>query len=330
MSENVIFIRHKFDDEKEAGLCEKLYKEKKIAYHYIEGKHEECIDEKNKNSTEEVKKNAYKAAVFFEDAIKNKKLVIAEYTFENGKKEYLLGCVVGEKVEDIEYKNSNDFYKTLQLEDSLVEFSVEEFPVYLAVRPPYITLCEYGERGSSEEITENNDDIKLRNNPFFVKIIPIIYKHKKNILVDEKIEFNVHLLHHSMIEQLCEEYLRLQGYDKSEETQLQYSSCRVGKSMEKYDIVGRARNYVMIYAQVKADWKRNYVNLFKGVEFPEEEKVEMILFADKKGEDKKLENNVKFISIQEVFEYFNNEVGQKMLLDMSGLSKEYQEYLKFK
>ena len=339
--DNVIFIRHKLDGADEVGLCEKLYNEKKIAYHYIGETHEVCRDIYKKEYSTKLSllekqykaktiKNAYKAAVLFEDAIKNKKLVIAEYTFENGKKEYLLGRVVGKKIEDIEYKNSNNFYKTLQLEDSPIKFSVEEFPVYLAVRPPFITLCEYGGRGSSEEITENNDDIKLRNNPFFVKIIPIIYKHKKNISVDEKIEFDVHLLHHSMIEQMCEEYLRLHGYDEKEATQLQYNSCRVGKSMEKYDIVGRAKNNVMIYAQVKADWKESYVNIFEDVEFPKEEKAEMILFASENGKNVELNNGAKFVSIQDVFKYFNNDVGQKMLMDMSGLSEEYQCYLEFK
>ena len=293
---NVIFIRHNMQDQDDGDICERLYNENKIAYHYDNIPHEECL-EKGKET------NVYKAADIFERA--KGKLVLAEYTIKK-QKHYLFGKVVSSKVEN-ERNEKGCIYKTLKLdikdftsENKPKDFPADDFPVYYAVRPPFVTCREYGEGK------------EYLHNPFFQQIIPAVFD-------DIEFEIDVHSLHHSMIEQMCEEYLRQNGYDGSDDSKLQYDICKVGKNMEKFDIIGICKNG-KIFAQVKADWKNSYVKIFK------DDKMEgiKIVFAD--TENRKIDD-VYFISIRYVFNYFKNKNPQ-MLIDMTGMAEKYQKLIK--
>ena len=299
MCENphVIFIRHNMQNKNDGNICERLYNENKIAYHYGEITHNEALKMSKTG-------NAYKTATIFENA--DGKLVVAEYTLKK-QKHYLLGKVISSDVKN-ESNEHGCIYKTLKLnikdfsdinKNGLKDFPTDDFPVYYAVRPSFITCREYGDK---------------YHNHFFEQIIPAVYN-------NTEFEINVHSLHSSMIEQMCEEYLRQNGIDGLDASELQYDICKVGKDMEKYDIVG-VNKKGKIFAQVKADWQESYKDIFK------DDKMigTKIVFADIK-ENKKI-GDVYFISIQTVFNYFKDKNKDQMLKDMAGIAEEFRHLIK--
>lgn len=340
---NVIFIRHNLNSDNDGDICRILFEHNLIAYHYDDVSHQDFLEYlenlsenaencliKKSEIDKMLKSDMCKIARLFEKACKNEELVVAEYTIATPKgkkgkeyhKHYLLGRVKKQEVKNLD-KNGNEIqkghqgeiYKTLELEvkefDKQKDFPVNSFPVYYAVRPPFVTYREYG---------KGKDTCQ---NPFFEKIIPAIYDNKC-------FDADVHTLHPSMIEQLCEEYLRLYGYNGKEESQLQYSSCRVGKNMEKHDIVGRAKNNIIIYAQVKADDVSKHHDLYN--EMKKEDGKIYIVFADNTEQKEPYFDNtelgIKFISIRTVFNYFKH--NRKLLTDMMGLPEKYEKLAEFK
>ena len=61
------------------------------------------------------------------------------------------------------------------------------------------------------------------------------------------------LLHPNMVEQLCVEYLRREGYSDFEKDTLDYCTLRPGKSLAIIDIAGRLESKRWLFAQVKND-----------------------------------------------------------------------------
>ena len=230
-----------------------------------------------------------------------KYLLIAEY--EN---KILVGKI--EKKSKVGYEYGK--YKTLQFSKESIKkyYPSEDFPVYQAVRPQKSTCCE-------------------PHTAFMTKVLPFIYKHEDN----QKIQATTELLHAKVIEQMCEEYLRQKGYDETDEkSKLDYSSCRVGKTMKDFDIVGRAKNGRTVLAQVKSDNVSKYLGLYENIK-KEDNKV-YIVFADGENNQKPIfknkELNIQFIPIKSIYKYFvrNN---RQMIIDMIGLSEKYKELIKF-
>lgn len=302
--DNVIFIRHRFG-ENEIELCEKLYDEKKIAYHH---KNETFENEKKEE-------DLYIGTKIFMELERNSEdyIIITEYNCNN---RILVGKIIqNAKVENLEYKIENkkknkieiNVYKTLLLSDTC-EFEAQDLPIYLAIRPQQGTCC-------------------YPKTAFMTRVLPLIYNYE--LLGKGKITVSTELFHDKAIEQMCEEYLRC-CEDEEIGAKLAYSSCRVGKTMKDYDIVGRLEDNREIFAQVKSDNVSKYKKLFEDIE-PEDNKV-FVVFADSKENSNPKFNNkkldIKFISIKKVFEYFikNN---QQMLIDMMGFPEKYKDLIKF-
>ena len=308
----VYFVRHNFlqfmkrkqgetvaDFEKKRAsnenFAQKMYEEKKIAYGHYPLLHHECLS-KNVPPEQAADKNFQKArsaAKMFEYMSQNVEdiLVAAEYelyeTDDNGiyrkTKRLLLGKLKNEKVED--YKGYRFPMKTLSFDDKkLKELRIEDYPVYLAVRPPFATVC-------------------CPSSTFFTDCLPAVYEETK-IKLDKK------LLHSSMLEQLCEEYLRRVGFGGEK---MIHIICKVGHSLSLFDIVGRTEKGKMLYAQVKSDKEDDmaakYFSEYK------DDKQRCYLFFDDC-----MQTNGNRISTNDVFEYFKQNDAQ-VLYDMIGLGQ---------
>lgn len=147
-------------------------------------------------------------------------LVVAEYDND-------FNCIVGmvnrnTKIES--FPGANNIYNiTLQL-TGVKKLNYADYPVLLAVRPPYSTICS-------------------PHTEFFKTVIPAIYNGKK-------ISIKRYLMHDKMLEQLCLEYLRKFGVNGE---YLDYCTLLVGKNLKAVDIAGVSTSGRKIYAQVKTD-----------------------------------------------------------------------------
>ncbi len=305
----VYFVRHNFlqfmeqKDGETAGdfekrrasrenFAQKMYEERRIAYGHYPLSHQECLSE---SATPELAadkdfKKAHSAAKMFEEMYRNVDdvLVAAEYELyeadDNGvyrkNKRLLLGKLKNEKVED--YKDYRFPMKTLSFDDAKVkELRIEDYPVYLAVRPPFGTVC-------------------CPSSAFFTDCLPAVYE-------GEPIKLDKKLLHSSMLEQLCEEYLRRVGFGGEKMT---HSICKVGHSMSVFDIVGRAEKGKIFYAQVKSDKEDDTASSYFA-KYKNDEQHCYLFFDDC------IQTSDYRISTDEVFEYFKqNDI--QVLCDMIG------------
>ncbi len=301
---NVVYIRHKLNDPEDGDVVEKLFEKGKIAYHNNEEDHDANYAA------------GYSPAKIFQELVDApaEKIIIAEYHDDK----FLVGRVMPQSVMLVnnacEKIDGGRVYKTLQLTE-FEPFSATQFPIYLATRPAYSTCCH----------------VQV---PFLKVVLPAIYrvirqqKTAKNVDQIEKIPVTVGVLHPAGVEQLSEEFLRRFGYDSLDpSTRLAYSICRVGKTMKKYDIVGRLCGGQTLYAQVKSDAKKKYKKLLKQTELTKNDR--FVLFsANTDIETGILDKNVFFISVHRVFHAFQNSDDEKerqLLKDMilMGLPQKY-------
>lgn len=303
----VYFVRHNFLQfmERKGGesvadferrrassenFAQKMYEEQKIAYGHYPLFHQECLSAQvsPEQASDKDFKKAHSAARMFEYMYQNvdNVLVVAEYQLcaaddgENYResKRLLLGKLKKEKVED--YKGYRFPMKTLSFDGKTVrKLRIEDYPVYLAVRPPYGTVC-------------------CPSSAFFTVCLPAIYEGRK-------IELDKKMLHSSMLEQLCEEYLRRVGFSGEKMTHI---VCKVGHSMSIFDIIGRSEKGKKFYAQVKSDREDETAAQYFA-EYKDDEQHCYLFFDDC------LQTLGNRVSTDEVFEYFRqNDAG--VLYDM--------------
>lgn len=274
----------------EWNFAQQMLAEKKFAYGHCRHSHRECL---NGNFREEEGfAKAHSAAKMFAEmlAAKDDALVVAEYELYDlpakaSYKKVLFGKIDSKEVEDCFNKNGFPM-KTLHFApDTVRELKIEDYPVYLAARPPYTTVCR-------------------PQSCFFTCCIPVIYDGKP-------LKADVKLLHYKMLEQLCEEYLRRFGV---EGVRMTNTICKVGKSLSVFDIIGRLENGKKVFAQVKADREddtaERYLRLYK-----ESDKACYLFFDDCRAGE-----NRRRIAVSEVFGRFAESAwGRKMLADMIGI-----------
>jgi hypothetical protein len=228
---------------------------------------------------------------------KNGGYAFVEYNSGRGLKndKYGYGCVFVEVEKNTNISSSISFEVTLKYK-KLEDVSYIDFPVLLAIRPPFSTIC-------------------IPYRPTFAKIADYLLSGTKEICLD--------YLHPKMAEQLCVEYLR--EVSQKNTGKLSYCTLKPGGSTAVIDITGES--YIgdismTIFAQVKngsiiEDDLDRFQELCEvdadcyGYIFATEEPL------------KKLNSNVSYIDLNEVFDHFNaTKKGRLMLEQMIGFKKE--------
>lgn len=218
-------------------------------------------------------------------------LVVSEY---NNDVEFTIGEVLpNTRIETFIPNNAKHvIYVTLQLENP-VRKEYSQYPVYLAVRPPYSTICN-------------------PKTPFFKDVIPAIYSNKP-------IPPKRKQLHYKMLEQMCVEYLRKVPFTSNQK--LEYCILRPGKGAPMIDIAGVSTGGTMIYAQVKTD----IISVTAHMAFikfaKKNSKAKYIIFSEGVDNLKGKNKAVQYIDVDKVFDHFNNnKAGKDMINRMIGFS----------
>lgn len=217
-------------------------------------------------------------------------IVVSEY---NKDAKCLIGIVQpNTRIEPFSRESSNfTFNVTLKLEKT-VEIEYSKYPVYLAARPPFQTICN-------------------PTSSFFKTVIPAIY-------IDPlgKVQPTRRLLHPKMLEQMCVEYLRTVHFENNQ--RLKYCILRPGKNLPIIDIAGVSTDNRDIFAQVKADKikPRALKEFRKFMKDPTH--TIYIIFCEgvkNRGTDK----GITYIDVDTVFDHFNNnKEGKEMIRRMIG------------
>lgn len=287
---NTYFIRHK--DENRKNLS-KLLQNHKIAIFFEDIPWNQATDAEYWKSPERKNQKgsryftAYKTAVeFFKMLSKDGGQIFAEYEnaiLPNGKKGCLLGTVTpGTPV--LEWDGCNT---TLQLQN-VVEVEYAKYPVLLAIRPPYGTICQ-------------------PQRQTYAKLAESLLKHKP-------IQPDIELIHPSVAEQMCVEFLRIYGISEKEEDKLNYLFLNVGKTMATVDIAGRLNNNKKVFCQVKHgpihdNTKKAFVEII-----PKE--AIGVIFANNVANE--VIGNIHYINIKDIYQKILKDSPQ-MIIDMIGI-----------
>ncbi|MDD4178539.1 MAG: hypothetical protein PHH14_00605 [Candidatus Margulisbacteria bacterium] len=288
---NVYFIRHKQDDDFSKGEINRLKEKNKIAI-FFDNKPLSEVTIGNTEIHEKYFSDKKAVTVKYRSALncllkiaKDGGMVVAEY---NDESEVLIGQVKpGTSLEA-----SGKIEVTLQLTKTKT-LKYSDYPVALAVRPPYGTICK-----------------PLA--PFFQTIIPMIYNN-----AESSININRSLLHPKMLEQMCVEYLRIKGVN---DQILKYCILRPGKSLAIIDIAGISRSGKPIYAQVKADKIKPEAHAcfikFASKNFKDALNV---IFSESDSTLKK-HSEITYVNVDDVFNYFKTN-DEEMIRRMIGFPK---------
>lgn len=213
----IYFIRHKFNGIDEAAII--LMNQKLIGFHFADEFFERKEDYKQLHTGYE--KGFSKAFDAFSRLGQSGGIVVFEY---NDPDEFYVATVNGnQKISrfDFEYSDQTVFiYKVLQYVKAR-KFSYAEYPVLLAIRPPYGTACQPGWH--------------------YRQIIRHIY-------LGSNLPRTVNLLHPKVLEQLCENYLRSEFVPPP--IRIQYTIMKTGKTLPIVDIVGRSLTGQKLLVQV--------------------------------------------------------------------------------
>ncbi len=187
-----------------------------------------------------------------------------------------------------------EYQVTLELDPSSIGYiRYSEFPVLLAIRPPFSTIC--------------------RPSRTYPQIAEAFFDRKPMPAQDV-----LELLHPKMVEQLCVEYLRRRDQDD----RLDYCMLRPGKSLAIIDIAGRLVSGEALFAQVKnaplsADRSSKLAGeLERFVCSAKEDNAVGILFGQfKDAQD--CDGPISFVDLRDVIRSFHGE-DRKVLEDMIG------------
>lgn len=215
-----------------------------------------------------------------------------------------IGCILA-KIEpqdnfDVFNAHTNNF--TYQVTLKLVPSSIgyirySEFPVLLAIRPPFSTICRPSRT---------------------YKQIAAAFFNKEEIPATEALN----TLHPKIVEQLCVEYLRREGCNNDK---LAYCTLRPGKSLAIIDIAGRLEDERPIFAQVKnASLSANRSaelasQLESFIGKSNREDPVGVLFGKFDGA-RVYDGPISFVDLEKVFQYFR-EQDETVLKNMVGFGE---------
>jgi len=195
--------------------------------------------------------------------------------------------------------NGQTYQVTLKLDPSSIGYiRYSEFPVLLAIRPPYGTICRPS-RSTYRQIAEAFFD-------------------GKKIPATEALN----TLHPKIVEQLCVEYLRRKGHDNNK---LAYCTLRPGKSLAIIDIAGRLQDERPIFAQVKnaplsADRSSELASQLENfIGESNREDAVGVLFG-MFDEAQEYDGPISFVNLEKVFQYFR-ESDETVLKNMVGFGE---------
>jgi hypothetical protein len=296
------FIRHKNPKEKE--IPARLFDEKRIAIYFDREPWEHVFDiEKliphGGKFTEEYKKAAgagyartYASALNLISQIQtNGGYIFAEYgdSFIGNMGN---GCILGQVEAGTPVENVDGISPvTLRMKPSTIKIiNYADYPVLLAIRPPYGTIC-CPSRNTYKTIADYHFD-------------------KKDVILSSD------LLHPKMAEQMCVEYLRSVGLETgNSELTLSHCFLQPGKTLATIDIAGRLHNGKSIFAQVKngeirQDIERDFFD-FVG------DKAIGVIFSKFIGDHRKISDGRYKVNIDGVFSYFTRS-NRQLLVDLIG------------
>ena len=229
---------------------------------------------------------------YFHEIAKEGAYLFVEYS--NGKlpgNRY--GCLLCEIKPNQSIKKNDDVEITLGYK-IIKEIQYFNYPVLLAIRPPFTTIC-IPQRGTWAEVCK-----------------ALVTKYQPPVLLK--------LMHPTMCEQMCEEYLRLHGVECDGGFDiLEYCTLKTGGSLAVADIVGKSQQGISIFAQVKNSKisdkaKSSFINACQNL--PQGHN---IIFSHDPDEVI-AGTNVRIINVQKVFEYFALGGRKQMLIDMIGIN----------
>lgn len=197
-------------------------------------------------------------------------------------KDMLVGEIEpGSKIEPKEF--GNYIYKVVQLKNCR-EISYLEYPLLEAIQPRQVTISNW---------------------PSAKKYLESIFKNKKP-------PFEVQSLAPSQLEVICYEYLRMKGI-------LEVLLLPIGRNLKDVDIVGINSKGEKIFAQVTHTYNsKEILKKIGRLKHYESEGSHLIFFAPE-SQIQQNANNVKYISIEDVFESSTsnrNSVHHKMICSM--------------
>lgn len=231
------FIRHKSKDPK---TFQTLLSENSIAIFFDNLPWHEVFDENAKTpradyfttdySLKEGRgySRAYTSAIRLINEIRsNGAYVFAEYGDAYlGNEQY--GCILGRVEKDssiVEIPGISKIGIRL-IPSSIKKILYSDYPVLLAIRPPYGTIC-CPQRSTYAMVAEQ------------------LYGSKK-------ITLSADLIHPNMVEQMCGEYLRIFSLHENDPSyRLAFCSMKIGKNLATIDISGRLQNGKRLFAQIK-------------------------------------------------------------------------------
>jgi hypothetical protein len=168
----------------------------------------------------------------------------------------------------------------------IIDYS--KYPVLLAIRPPYGTLCKPGRDTYWEFVN---------------------YK-----LTGERPDLSTKLLHPKMAEQMCVEYLRSVGVNGHK---LNYCTLKPGKTLAFIDICGVLDNKKDVIAQVKnGKIEKSALDAFAKFTINNIDGVNIVFSKDRD----KAEPYIVFVNIDDVFDHFKKtkpEMLEKMIFGSS-------------
>ena len=296
------FIRHKFPGD-EKDLCDARRIAIRFENHRILGKQTDLNPDWFRGLSPRYA-STYRSALNYMIRLRDQGgYVFAEYGggYIGKHRHRDIGCILArikpQDQFDVFNASANDFtYQVaLKLDPSSVGYiRYSEFPVLLAIRPPYSTIC--------------------RPSRTYPQIAAAFFN-RERLPATEALE----LMHPKMVEQLCVEYLRRRGHEND---LLDYCTLRPGKSLAIIDIAGRLSSKRWLFAQVKnASLSANYsselasqLESFIGESIGDN--AVGVLFGKFEGAQN-YDGPISFVDLKEVFQYFRKQ--QKAVLeDMIG------------
>ena len=289
--DDVYFIRHKIKKEDESpelnrNTIRDIMRQKRIAIMFENEPWNVVFDGKpSVDYFQGLKNNSkYRSALSYFHNISSKGgYIIAEY-LDGETPGNCYGAIVSRVSKGTQIEPAAGFQVTLQLDANFYEIiDYSKYPVLLAIRPPFGTLCKPG-RDTYREFVN--------------------YK-----LTKQPPELSTHLLHPKMAEQMCVEYLRSVGVNGHT---LSYCTLKPGQTLAVIDIYGVLNNDKDVFAQVKngeiappdlAAFKEFTKNNIDGAN---------IVFSKDRN---KAEPKIVFINIDDVFDHFKTH-NPKMLEKM--------------
>lgn len=299
--EKIYFIRHKFKEL--SPVIEGHCKENKcVAIHFNTEFH---LDFSDYSEEAKEKKNFKQAFSLFKELAQKGGIVVTEYNTS----EFYIGEVSPDTtIEAFNYGQqigeSDDYYKTINLQNIKGPFQYSNYPLFSALRPPFVTICGL--------------------NDFSKNIILHLYR-------NTALALDVRNLHPKMLEQMCEEWLRT---DLAGELKIKFGLLQTGKTLPTIDIYARTSAGKDLLVQVthaseksKVQAKATKLQEYLNNKIADRESIGLF-FSPAETERYLTGTNLIFKSIESVFAQLTQLPDYKeMLKSMIGINDQNEENL---